>query len=150
VVLVGGAATYYISKRIHQFKVEQRGDAATVKTPWGAISSNTDASKVAQELGVDVYPRATALKEGASSVNFGGMSVATAAFESNDSIDQVEQFYKGRFPRSTISVADESSRTMVVAGDKGMISIVMKSEDGKTKIEISRTTGMNNKQKESQ
>jgi len=146
VIIVGGAATYYITKRVHQIRVEQSGDNATVKTPWGTVSSNADPGKVAEDIGVDVYPGATMLKEGASSVNFGGMSVATANFESSDSIDQVEKFYKARFPKSNISVADENSRTMVMTTNKGMVTLVLKNEDGKTRIEISRTSGLDSKQ----
>jgi hypothetical protein len=144
-----GTGIYFAHKLKDGVHVEQSGDNATVKTPWGNFSATNDPAKVAEQLKVDVYTHATPLREGSSSGNFGGISVATARFETSDSMDQVEQFYKARYPKSTMSTADENSRTMMFDNDTGMITVILRNEDGRTRIEISRLTGTGKKSGES-
>lgn len=137
-VLAIGAVVWWVKK---SFNVSQDGDKATISTPFGTVSTNNDASKVAEELGVEVYTDATPVKEGTVSGSFAGITVATAVFETSDSMDQVEEFYKTRFPKSTITNADENTRSMLFSNDKGLITILLKNDGGRTKIEISRVQG---------
>ncbi len=122
----------------HKTKVRQHGNSATISTPWGEVNTTTDPSKVAEQLGVEVYPGATPLKEGASVSGIPGMSIVTARFESDDPIDKIEQFYKEKYPEAMVSTASENARTIAYGGGKGAITIVLHNEDGKTRIDISR------------
>src|SRR5512133_1544761 len=75
-------ATYKVKKAI---RIEQRGENATVSTPWGKVTSNQDSAKVAKEMGFEIYPGAKPLP-GASAVSFGGSTVGSAEFETDDPI----------------------------------------------------------------
>lgn len=128
-------AAYKVKKSV---RIEQSGDSATVQTPWGSVSSNQDPMKVAQDLGIDVYPGAKPL-EGASAVTVGNLAVGAVEFETADPMDKVEQFYRARFPNSTIDVADENSHTLAMMTNKGMINVILERTGSGTKINISRT-----------
>ncbi|HYH00595.1 MAG TPA: zinc ribbon domain-containing protein [Terriglobales bacterium] len=135
-ILSAGIVGYLAYKAKKSFQVSE--DGATVSTPWGTVTSNNDASKIAQDLGVEVYPGAKAL-EGASAASFGNVSFGSADFETSDSIDKVEAFYKSRFPKSTMSASTETDRTLMVVTDKGWVTVVLEQGDGVTKIRIART-----------
>lgn len=137
-ILAAGVAGYVAYKAKKAIQVS--GDGTTVTTPWGSVSSNnTDGAKIAQDLGVAVYPGAKAL-EGASVASFGNVSFGGAEFETSDPIDKVEAFYKSRFPKSTMSASTETDRTMMVVTDKGWVTVVLEPIDGGTRIKIAKTT----------
>lgn len=139
--LLSAAGIFWAAYKVkNAIRVEQSGDSATVQTPWGKVSSNQDAMKVAQDLGVDVYPGAKPL-EGASAVTIGNLAVGTVEFETTDPMDKVESFYKMRFPNSTIDVADENSHTLAMMTPKGMTNVVLERSGSRTKITITRTGG---------
>ncbi len=128
----------YIAKNS---KVHQHGKDATISTPFGEVSTTTDPSKVAEQIGVEVYPGATPWGQGASVGTFGGMSVANAMFESDDSIDQIEQFYTSKYPNSRVNAGGGNNRTMIFDTEQGKVTIVLMQEGSKTKIHISRVNG---------
>jgi hypothetical protein len=130
-------AGYKLKKAI---RVEQSGENATVSTPWGKVSSNQDSTKVAKEMGFEIYPGAKPLP-GASAVSFGGSTVGSAEFESDDPIDKVGKFYSSRYPKSTINSADEGNQTIMASTDKGMMTIVLEKQGSGTKISLSRIGG---------
>jgi hypothetical protein len=137
-ILVAGVVGYLAYKAKKAIQVT--GDGTTVTTPWGNISaSDSDGAKIAQDLGVEVYPGAKAL-EGASMASFGNVSFGGAEFETSDPIDKVEAFYKSRFPKSTMSASTETDRTLMVVTDKGWVTVVLEPTDNGTKIRIAKTT----------
>jgi hypothetical protein len=66
------------------------------------------------------------------------MSVGGAQFETSDSLENVSQFYRSRYPNSTISYPNPESQSIVVRSDKGIITIALRNSAGKTQISISR------------
>ncbi|HET8666627.1 MAG TPA: zinc ribbon domain-containing protein [Terriglobales bacterium] len=139
--VLSAAGLFWAAHKVkNAIRVEQSGNSASVQLPGFKATSNTDALKVAQELGVDVYPGASAL-EGASSVTMGNMIVGNVEFETGDPIDKVEQFYKARFPRSQISTSNEDTSTLVTMTGKGLITITLDRNGSKTHINIARTLG---------
>jgi hypothetical protein len=140
VVLCGaviGFGVWHLASRSH---IEAGKDSARIETPLGTVESNTDTTEALKKMGVDVYPGARPLP-GSAAVNFGSMSTVTGQFETPDSPDLVEAFYKARFPRSNINVSDQNQRTMVFATNKGMISIVIEPRGSGTHIVISNVGG---------
>ena len=136
--VVGGAVATFVAWRFAKsVKVESgAGGATTVKTPFGTITAD-DPVATARELGIDVYPGATPLK-GSATVNFAGMKVASARFETSDSPDEVAEFYKNKYPGANVRVMDEDRRSLTFAGPNGMLAVQLyKSSDG-TVIEMSR------------
>jgi hypothetical protein len=142
IVVLGGAVigfgVWRLAKRTH---IEAGKDRARIETPFGTVESNTNTTEALRKLGVDVYPGARPLPGGAA-VSMGAMSTVTAQFETPDSPDLVENFYKSRFPRSNINVSDPNQRTMVFATpEKGMMTIVIEPQGNMTRITISNVGG---------
>ena len=143
VIVLGGAVigfgVWRIASRSH---VEAGKNGARIETPFGTVESNNDTSAALRKLGIDVYPGARPLPGGAA-VSMGSMSTVTAQFETPDSVDLVEAFYKARFPRSNINVSDQNQRTMVfVTPEKGMMNIVIEPRGNMTHITISNVAGV--------
>jgi hypothetical protein len=81
----------------------------------------------------------------------GSMSTVTAQFETPDSADLVEAFYKARFPRSNINVSDQNQRTLVfITPEKGMMNIVIQPQGNMTHITISNVAGVKGMARETQ
>jgi hypothetical protein len=97
--------------------VKQEGDKVKVETPFGTFSAN-DPDQAVSELGVEVYPGAEVQKNGAASVTLAGMHTVAANFESSDSADQVCNFYKSKFPNSTVTSSGKS-RCTIASSDRG-------------------------------
>ena len=53
------------------------------------METSKDPEQVAKDLGIDIYPGATALKNGAVNMSFGSMHTVAASFESTDSVDKI-------------------------------------------------------------
>lgn len=142
VIVLGGAVigfgVWRLASRSH---VEAGKNGARVETPFGTVESNTDPTSALRKMGIDVYPGARPLP-GSAFVNFGGMSTVTAQFETPDSADLVEAFYKARFPRSNINVSDQNQRTIVFATNKGMMNIVIEPSGNMTRFTISNVGGV--------
>ncbi len=144
VIVLGGAVigfgVWRLASRSH---IEAGKDGARIETPFGTVESNTNTTEALRKLGVDVYPGARPLPGGAA-VSMGAMSTVTGQFETPDSPDLVEGFYKARFPRSNINVSDQNQRTMVFATPgKGMMTIVIEPQGNMTHITISNVGGGN-------
>jgi hypothetical protein len=140
--ILGAAAAGFMAWRIAR-GVHVQSDEKNVKveTPFGTIQSTDSADEAARNLGVDLYPGARALKSKAASVSVGGMHSVTAEFESDDSADKVADFYNKKFPHATVSSSEENQYAIVSMGDKGMVTINIGTEDGKTRIKIANVTG---------
>jgi len=98
-------------------KYSRKGDNVKVETPFGNIDTTNDPQKVAEELGVDIYPGAQVLKEGTAAVSFGSFRTVTAMFDSSDSVEKVCDFYREKFPGANITSSDQN-RCSIVSGDK--------------------------------
>lgn len=122
IVLIGilGIATigvigYRIAKSA---KYSQKGDNVTVETPFGSMETTHDPQKVADELGVEIYPGAHVQRAGTASVTFGSFHTVTGKFESSDSVDKICDFYKSKFPNATAQASDQS-HCNIVSGIQG-------------------------------
>ena len=110
----------YIAKKTH---VEQGAQGAKVETPFGTVeATNEDSAKIAEKMGIEVYPGAKPLP-GAASVTMGSMHSATAMYESGDPPEKVEEFYRKQFPNATVTTTrgedeKESARTILAFGDR--------------------------------
>jgi len=143
IIVLGGAVIGFGAWRLmRNTRIEAGKDRARIETPFGTVESNTNMTEALKKLGVDVYPGARQLAGGAA-VSMGAMSTVTAQFETPDSPDLVEAFYKARFPRSNINVNDNNQRTLVFAApQKGMMTIVIEPRGNMTHITISNVGGV--------
>lgn len=134
-VAVGGA--YYLAKQSH---VEQGPEGAKVETPFGTVeTSNEGSAKMAEKMGVEVYPGAKALPGGAS-VNLGSMHSASAMFETGDPPEKVAEFYRKQFPNATVTTQhdeDGTTRTALMVGNHDKwTTITIEGQEGGSKIVI--------------
>jgi hypothetical protein len=139
--VLGMATVGFIGWRIARSShLRQEGDHVRVETPFGNLESTKDPDVVARDLGIEAYPGAQALKDGAVSATFGQVHTLAVNFESSDSPEQVTNFYKSKFPNAIVSVSEEGHSTIVSNDHKDMVTINIEPEDGKTKIHISKVT----------
>jgi hypothetical protein len=128
-----GVIGVHIARSTH---VRQEGDHVKVDTPFGTVETSQDPEKVAQDLGVDVYPGAQPQKNASTSATFGSVHTATAVFQSSDSVDKVCSFYKSKFPNSTVTTSDQNRCSIVSNDPKNMITISIESSGDGTKLSI--------------
>lgn len=109
----------------------------------GRISVNSGIDEA--QLGVPIYPGATPDKDGSGTVSVSnpGQSgwFGAAVFTTDDSVDEVRDFYRDKLgdKASTVdSVASEGKRQVVftLETDKGFRMVSIGEEDGKTKFVI--------------
>jgi hypothetical protein len=144
VVLVGilgvTALAFFAVRMAHRTRVRQEGDNVKVETPFGTVQTTKDPQEAARNLGVDVYPGAQILQQGAVSATMGGVHSASLKFETSDSVDQVCSFYKPKFPNAMVMSTDANQCTIVSNDQKNMININAKTENGKTRIVITNVS----------
>jgi hypothetical protein len=134
-LIAGGAIAYIGYRASKSIRVDANGNA-TVETPWGKVSTGQDNGKIAEQLGVPLYPGAKQL-EGSGEVSFGdNLSFGNAEFETSDSLDKVEQFYRKRLPNAKISAVDEEQRAIAATTNKTMVTISLERSGDKTIIRI--------------
>lgn len=144
IVLVGVLAVtslaFFAWRVARHTRVRQEGNNMSVETPFGSVHSTDDPDAAARDLGVDLYPGAQALKEGATSASFGSVHTATLNFETSDSVEKVCSFYKPKFPNAMVMTSEANQCTIVSNDQKNMITIAVKAENDKTRIVITNVS----------
>jgi zinc-ribbon domain len=136
-VVSAGFFAWHVAHHTH---IRQNGDRVNVETPFGSVATTKDPEEAARNLGVELYPGAEVMKEGAASTTFGGVHTAALSATSSDSVDKVSSFYKAKFPNAMVTSSD-SGRCDIVANDhKSMVTINIEAEGDKTKIQITNVT----------
>jgi hypothetical protein len=139
--VLGAASVGFFAWRIARHAhVRQNGNNVSVETPFGTVETTKDPEEAARNIGVDLYPGAQVSKEGAASATFGAMHTASVSSESSDSVDQVANFYKSRFPNAMVTTSDAGRCTIVSNDHKGMVTIVIRADGSRTKIQITNVT----------
>lgn len=144
VVLLGilgiGSLALFVSRVARHSHVHQEGNNVKVETPFGSVETTKDPAEAARNLGVDVYPGAQVMKDGAASATFGGVHTASLSSESSDSVDKVASFYKSKFPNAMVTTSDAGRCTIISNDHKSMVTINIEAEGDKTKIQITNVT----------
>ena len=141
-ILATAAVTIFIGKKIHDagVGVVEKDGEAKIKIGNVNIETTKDEGKVAEDLGIDLYPGAT-MAQGAGAMQFGNMSATNAVFETDDSPEQVAAFYRERLPGAHYTAA-QGNHTLVGREGKDMITVHIEQDGGKTRIALARTSGM--------
>lgn len=140
--ILGTAVSAFMAWRFaRNVRVESKNGNVEVRTPLGTVVSTDNPEEAARNLGVDVYPGASAVKGSAASVSMGGTHNVTAEFVTDDPPAKVAGFYNKKFPRATVSQSEGDHYAIVSMSDRGMITIGIEPEDGKTHIKIATVTG---------
>lgn len=144
VVMIVAVLGYIGYRAVHAVREAANGHSVTIPgANGGSFSMNTSQTYTAAELGVDIYPGATAQKGGLK-MQLPTGSTTTAIFTTSDSKDQVEAFYKDKLgSEATTMDFGESAMIMLKKGDKEQVTVTISNKagenDGKTKIAISHT-----------
>ena len=85
-------------------------------------------------------PEPKSRKNGASTATFGNIHTVTAAFESNDSVEKVCDFYKSKFPNATVSTSDQNRCTIVSNDPPNMVTINVEPSGDGSKFQIASVT----------
>jgi hypothetical protein len=125
-----------------------RSGGVTITTPEGKITAGQTPAHVTEaEAGAPIYPGATSVEGG---IKFGGAtgSMATYAFKTSDSVQQVLAFYRGKFGPN-VSVMETPDVAIVTSNKNENESIVVTigrdESDGRTSITISHSTSTKDK-----
>ncbi|MGA9673168.1 MAG: hypothetical protein WBQ94_28470, partial [Terracidiphilus sp.] len=94
-ILGVGAFGFMVWRIAHAVHVSGSGNQATLNLPGGTISTNSNETYSASELGTDIYPGATSGK-GGMRMNLPTVSMVTAIYVTSDPKEQVVNFYKTR------------------------------------------------------
>jgi len=141
VVVLGVASLGFFAWRVARHThVRQQGDNVRVETPFGTVQTTNDPQAAARDLGVDLYPGAQVLKEGATSATFGAVHTVTLNFETSDSVDKVCSFYKPKFPNAMVMSSEANQCTIVSNDQKNMITVNVKAEGDKSRIVITNVS----------
>jgi hypothetical protein len=137
--VLGLASIGFVGWRIaHRAHIHQDGDNVKVDTPFGSVEATKDPTEAAKHLGVDIYPGAEIMQNGAAIANFGGVHTSSLTSESSDSVDKVSSFYKSKFPRAMVSSSNPNHCTIISNDNKTMITINIEGKGDRTKIQITR------------
>lgn len=140
--LIGSAVATYIGLHIaHNTRIEDSDGNVKVQGPFGTVETTKDPEQAAKDLGIDVYPGAQALREGAASVNIAGSRTVAANFQTDDPPEKVAEFYKAKFPSAKIAVSDGKRYSIISMETKHIVTIHIEPEGSKTLIHIANVNG---------
>jgi hypothetical protein len=140
-ILGVGTAAFLIHRAVSRTHIESRDGNVKVHTPFGNVESTTDPDEAARNLGVDVYPGASVVKDSAANLTFGKTHTAAAEFETSDSPKNVAEFYRSKFPTATFMSSEADHFSLVAGGKENVTTINVEPREGKTRISISRMSG---------
>jgi zinc-ribbon domain len=137
-ILAIGSLTVFglwIAKKSH---VQQKNGNVKIESPFGNMETTTDPDEAAKNLGVALYPGAEMRKGGSADVTFGKMHTSKVILETDDSPDQVADFYRTQFPNASLFNHQGDRYSIMQGGPGDMTTVAIYPEDGKTRIDVSR------------
>jgi hypothetical protein len=139
--VVGGLV--FMGKRMVDRAVHTSDDGKSTKveTPFGKFESSQDPKEVMEKLGIEAYPGATAVADGTNSATIGQLEVSNAQFQTSSSMDEVTEFYRGKYPDAQLVDMGESKMLSMGEREREQIVITISRSEGEpeTNIHISRT-----------
>jgi hypothetical protein len=140
-------ALFYVAHRVKNrirngIHVTDNGGNTVVETPFGrATSTKGDAKAVARQIGVDLYPGATASESGSG--QFGKMTTANIKLITSDSVAQVAKFYQSRYPNAMVTEVTSTKFNLAASVNDGTLTITAEnSGDSETRIDIAKVGGI--------
>jgi hypothetical protein len=128
ILIVGtlGFIGWRVAKRVQQeARIHQDSNGnVKVDSPFGSVETNKDPSVAARELTVEIYPGAELQNEGSSSATLFGMHTVTARYKSSDSLQQVSDFYKSKYPSAMMAACDTSHCNIMSSDQKGLTTTI--------------------------
>lgn len=136
--VLGAAVIGYIGYRFaRDTRVTTGPEGETrVETPFGRVETSRDPEKVAEQLEVEVYPGAEPAED-SGSVSMGDFQATAATFTSDDSPEEVAEFYRERYPKATVTT-HEGRHTLVQQSEESVLTIHIEPAGEGSRIHVSR------------
>lgn len=140
--IIGTAAATWIGLSIarHTHVTENNGKVR-VQGPFGTVESNQDTEDAVKNIGIAVYPGATAVGGNSANVQMGGMHTVAANFETDDAPAKVADFYRQQLPNANVNVNQGDHYTLVSTRSGNVTTVNITPQDGKTMINIASVSG---------
>jgi zinc-ribbon domain len=139
-ILAVGSLTFigwHIARHSH---VRTVNGEVHVDTPFGTVDTTDNPQQAAHDMGVDIYPGATAQKEGNANVSFGHMHTAALNLETSDPPEKVFDFYRAKFPSANVTTGENGQYSIVSGDQNNLLTIAIATEGGNTAIHIAKVT----------
>lgn len=125
-----GLVMYFVK---HTTIVTSNPNGARVEAPFGVVTSDNNPAKLANTLGIDVYPGAIGVK--ATQAELKTETMASMLFRTKAPPRYVIHFYHVRFPDAAVKLTAKES-TLVQFSGRDTITIKAMPLQGETQIEI--------------
>ena len=143
-LLGAGACVYMIyraKQRVNQIESSVRSTfpmstgTREVHIQQTPSAPSTEAAAPVVDMGVPIYPGATA-KQGGGGLSMGGLKIQQ--YLTDDSVDKVAAFYKDKLGAKAVFTESGGTASVQLAGSNGMISIAIapNGDNGKTVLTI--------------
>ena len=121
-ILIFGLVVYGCNRFVHSIAHSENGKTTLNLPGAGSISTNDVTSYTPAELGTDIYPGAKP-QQGGSKISTPTGAIVSGVFGTQDSVQQVEEFYKSKFGSDAVDYS---------TSDGGMISKKVSSTESVT------------------
>ncbi len=139
-ILVVAGIVYGAYHMRKNMRISQHGNSTTIETPFGKVSGGAvDSSEAMSKIGVDIYPGASQVGQ-ASAATLGNLSTVNVVLTTGDSVEQVADFYRKRFPKTVVTSSNEDRFSLVARDADSTITIAAERNAGGTRIAISKMT----------
>ena len=135
VAVIGGIG-YYVAKNTH---VSTTGaNSGRIETPFGNVEAEAeDPAKIAESMGIEVYPGATPEKSGGGAVHLGDFSVGAASFNTSDPPEAVMKFYMDQYP-DAIHTESNGNHTLAINKKDKAVVITAQAMGSETRITLTK------------
>jgi hypothetical protein len=144
---LGACAVGFVAWRAaHALRAAANGEKMSLNLPGGSFSAGGGETFSAFDLGADIYPGATQLKDGSMRMTLPTGAMVSAGYITSDSKDQVVAFYKNKFGTANVTAFDSADGSVITYARSQQESVVVtvssspSQYDGKTQIHIVHTT----------
>lgn len=131
IIAIIGLGAYFAS----HVRTERTANGNVVTLPWGKVSDGQPSDQAARELGVAIYPGATA--ERSQRVDFGSFHADVLRFLTPDPAAVVLDFYRTQYAKARIT--NQGGNTLEVVDSGLELNIETRSRGGQTEIVIRQT-----------
>jgi ribosomal protein L40E len=145
-VLGAGAIGFIAWRAAHAIRMAANGEKMSMSLPGGTFTAGGSESFSASDLGADIYPGASQLKDGSLRMTLPTGTMVSAGYVTSDSKEQVVAFYKNKFGTNNVTAFDSADGSVITYAKSQQESVVVtvttnaSQYDGKTQIHIVHTT----------
>ncbi len=145
-ILGAGAVGFIAWRAAHAIRMAANGEKMSLNLPGGSFSAGGGESFSASDLGTDIYPGASQIKDGSMRMTLPTGTMVSAGYLTSDSKDQVVAFYKNKFGSANTTAFDSADGSVITYAKSQQESVVVtvttspSQYGGKTQIRIVHTT----------